>query len=108
MIDTIMQAAGIANRRTRYPSPPDTAYAVYHDSVTTDGPDGINAIYTHDYTVELYTNDPEEADTAETSMEQALNAAGVAWGKQDRYWLQTEQLYQTVYEFSHIEKRRIS
>lgn len=108
MIDTIMQAAGIVYRRARFPAPPSTAYAVYTDDVTTDGPDGINAIYTHDYTVELYANDPEEADTAETSMEQALNAAGVAWSKQDRYWLQTEQLYQTVYEFQHIEKRRIS
>lgn len=107
MIKTIMQAAGIPHRRTRYPSPPVTAYAVYTDDVTTDGPDGINAIYTHDYTVELYTHNPEEADTAEANMEQALDAVGKVWSKQDRYWLQTEQLYQTVYEFTHIEKRRI-
>jgi hypothetical protein len=107
MIDTIMLAAGIANRRTRYPSPPATAYAVYHDSVTTDGPDGINAIYTHDYTVELYTHNPEEADAAEARMEEILNVAGKGWSKQDRYWLQSEQLYQTIYEFTHIEKRRI-
>lgn len=107
MINTIMQAAGIPSRRTRYPSPPTTAYAVYHGGVTTDGPDGINAIFTHDYTVELYTHNPEEADTAEANMEKALNDAGKAWSKQDRYWLQSEQLYQTIYEFSHIEKRRI-
>lgn len=107
MINTIMQAAGIRHRRTRYPSPLPTTYAVYHDSVTTDGPDGINAIYTHDYTVELYTHDPEEADKAEASMEEALNAAGIVWSKQDRYWLQSEQRYQTIYEFTHIEKRRI-
>lgn len=107
MIKTIMQAAGISNRRTRYPSPPATAYAVYTDDVTTDGPDGINAIYTHDYTVELYTHNPEEADTAEANMEKALDAAGRVWGKQDRLWLQSEQLYQTVYGFTHIEKRRI-
>ena len=107
MINTIMQAAGIPNRRTRYPGPRPTAYAVYHDSVATDGPDGINAIYTHDYTVELYTHDPEEADAAEARMEDALNAAGIVWSNQDRYWLQQEQRYQTIYEFTHIEKRRI-
>lgn len=107
MIETIMQAADLPSRRSRYPSPPSGAYAVYHDNVTTDGPDGINAIYIHDCTVELYTNNPEEADTAEANMEKALDAAGVVWSKQDRYWLQSEQRYQTVYEFSHIEKRRI-
>ena len=107
MIETIMMAAGIATRRTRYQTPPATAYAVYHDSVTTDGPDGINAIYTHDYTVELYAHNPEEADAAEARMEEILNAAGKVWSKQDRYWLRSEQLYQTVYEFTHIEKRRI-
>lgn len=107
MIETIMMAAGIATRRTRYQSAPATAYAVYHDSVTTDGPDGINAIHIHDYTVEIYTHTPEEADTAEANMEKALDAAGKMWSKQDRYWLQSERLYQTVYEFTHIEKRRI-
>ena len=107
MIKTIMQAAGIPYRRTRYTGPPATAYAVYTDDVATDGPDGINAIHTHDYTVELYTHNPEEADTAEASVEKALDAAGKGWSKQDRYWLQSEQLYQTVYEFTHIEKRRI-
>lgn len=107
MIKAIMQAAGIPNRRARYPGPRSGTYAVYHDRVTTDGPDGINAIYTHDYTVELYTNDPDEADAAEAKLEAALNAAGRVWSKEDRYWLQSEQRYQTVYEFSHIEKRRI-
>lgn len=107
MIKTIMQAAGIPYRRTRYTGTPPEVYAVYTDDVATDGPDGINAIYTHDYTVELYAHNPEEADTAEANMEKALDAAGRVWSKQDRYWLQTEQLYQTVYEFTHIEKRRI-
>lgn len=107
MINTIMRAAGIPYRRTRYTGTTPAVYAVYTDDVATDGPDGINAIYTHDYTVELYAHNPEEADTAEANMEKALDAAGKVWSKQDRYWLQSEQLYQTVYEFTHIEKRRI-
>lgn len=107
MVNNILDTAGINYRETRFPHPPAGTYAVYMDSVTTDGPDGINAIYTHDYTVELYTHNPEEADAAEASMEEALNVAGKVWSKQDRYWLQSEQLYQTVYEFTHIEKRRI-
>lgn len=103
MIDKILKAAGIDYRRTRFPKPPAGTYAVYMDDISTDGPDGINRIFTHDYTVEVY--EPKPDDAAEAAIEAAINAAGLQWTKQDRYWLQDEQRYQVIYEFTHREKR---
>lgn len=105
MIKNILTAAGVQFKRTRFPQPPRGTYAVYMDDVETDGPDGINAILRHDVTVELY--EPKPDDATEAAIEAQLDAAGLAWTKQDRYWLQEEQRYQVIYEFTHIEKRRV-
>lgn len=106
MIEKILTAAGVKFKRTRFPKPPATTYAVYMDDQSTDGPDGINAVITHDYTVEVYEPTPDDA--TEAAIEEALNAAGLRWTKQDRYWLQDVQRYQVIYEFIYIEKRRIN
>lgn len=105
MVNKILTDAGVKHKRTRFLSPPADTYAVYMDDVETDGPDGIPAIFTHNYTIEVYEPTPDDA--TEAAIEAALNAAGVQWTKQDRYWLQNEQRYQVVYEFTHIEKRRV-
>ena len=105
MVKNILTAAGVQFKRTRFPQPPKGTYAVYMDDVETDGPDGINAILRHNVTVELY--EPKPDDTAEAAVEWELDAAGLEWAKQDRYWLQDEQRYQVIYEFTYIEKRRV-
>ena len=106
MINEILTAAGVKYRRTRFLKPPAETYAVYMDDQDTDGPDGINAIITHDYTVEVYEPTPDDA--TEAAIEDALNRAGLRWTKQDRYWLLEVQRYQVIYEFTYIEKRRIN
>jgi hypothetical protein len=104
MVNKILTASGVRFRQTRFLTPQKGDYAVYMDDVTADGPDGINRIFTHDITVELYLLGPDNA--AELAIEAALNAEGIPWTKQARYWLQEEQRYQVIYEFSYIEKRR--
>lgn len=105
MVDKILTAAGVPHKHTRFLSPPADTYAVWMDDVDTDGPDGIPAIFTHNYTIEVYEPTPDDA--TESAIEAQLKVAGVQWTKQDRYWLQDVQRYQVIYEFSHIEKRRI-
>lgn len=105
MVNNILDTAGINYRETRFPRPPAGTYAVYMDDVSTDGPDGLNLIQTHDITIELY--EPQPDDVAEAALEAALDAAGVRWTKQARYWLQDEQLYQVIYEFTYYTKRRV-
>lgn len=102
MIKTILDAAGVPFRRSRFLKPPAGTYAVYMDDVDTDGPDGMNRIFNHDVTVEVY--EPKPDDKAEAAIEAALDAQGLHYTKQDRYWLQEEQRYQVIYEFSYIIK----
>lgn len=105
MVNEILSASGIPYRRGRFTHPKEPAYAVYLDDLTTDGSDDAKAlILRHEITVELYEDKPDDA--AEAAMEAAITAAGLHWTKEDRYWLQTEQMYQVVYEFSYTEKRR--
>ena len=105
MIKKILDAVGLPYRKTRFTQPPSGAYIVYMDGIETSGPDGINAIRTHEITIELYS--PLPNDEIEENIENVLDEHGVGWTKQDRYWLQSEQLYQVVYEFNYKEKRRI-
>lgn len=105
MVKEIMELAGIPARRNRFPKPPAGTYAVWLDYVETDGPDGMPpGIYRHDISIEVYSPKPD--DKAELAIEAALCVYNRQWTKQDRYWLDDEQLYQTVYSFSYIEKRR--
>ena len=106
MVDNILTAAGVVHRRARFPHPPKGTYAVWFDDLTTDGPDGLpSRVIQHDCTVEVY--EPAPDDDAEAAIEAALNASGLQWAKQARYWLQSEQLYQAIYECTYIEKRRL-
>lgn len=106
MVDEILTAAGIQNRRGRFTKPPAGTFAVWTDDIDTDGPDGMPpAIFDHSVTVELY--EPKPDDAAEAALEAAMSARGLHWTKQDRYWIQSEQWYQVIYTFNFIEKRRI-
>lgn len=104
MVNNILTASGIPYRRGRFTAGSIPTYAVYTDDITTDGPDGHPWVRRHDITVELYENKPDDA--AEAALEAAIADAGLQWTKQDRYWLQTEQQYQVIYEFYYFEKRR--
>ena len=103
MVHEILTEAGIAHRRGRFTGTKPATYAVYMDDITTDGPDLRPLIWQHDITIELYEDKPDDA--AEAAIEAALFDWGFHWTKQDRYWLQTEQQYQVIYEFTYYEKR---
>lgn len=106
MVKQVLTGAGFEEgktfKETRFLKPPKTTYAIYTDSFTRRGADGLNLIKEHDYTIELYsyTPDPE----AEARIETILDELGLEYNKDDRYWIQEEQLYQVVYSFRFIEK----
>lgn len=106
MIIDILTASGVAYRRGRFVGPKPSTYAVYTDDIHSEGADAAAypRVVTHSITVELYEDRPD--DKAEADIEQAITAAGLEWEKQDRYWLQSEQQYQVVYEFEYTEKVR--
>lgn len=105
MYSAILAAAGIPERGSRFLKPPAGTYAVWSDDIETDGPDGMPpSIFKHNGTIELY--EPKKDEAAVTALEAELTSRSLKWTKQDRFWLHTEQMYQTIYEFSYIEKRR--
>lgn len=106
MVKKILTGAGFVEgetfTETQFLSPPDTTYAVFLDSFTRRGADGLNLIKEHTYTIELYSEfgDPE----AEARIEAMLDSFGIEYDKDERIWIQSEQLYETVYQFTIIEK----
>ena len=102
MTNEILKASGVPHQETQFSRPPTKTYAVYMDDVEVDGGDFVNLIERHDVTIELY--EPKPDPEAETAVERELNARGIKWTKQSRYWLQDVQRYQVIYEFSYIEK----
>ena len=105
MVKEILAAAGIKERGSRFVKPPAGTYAVWFDDLTTDGADCVPpSIFTHDVTLELY--EPKKDAAAVAALEAELTGRGLHWTKQDRSWIATEQMYQTIYEFTYIEKRR--
>lgn len=106
MVKRVLTGAGFVEnetfKETRFLKPPKTTYAVYMDSFVRRGADNLNLIKEHSYTIELYsyTSDPE----AEARIEEVLDELGLEYEKDDRYWIQEEQLYLVVYTFNFIEK----
>ena len=106
MVKKVLTGAGFVEgktfKETRFIKPPKTSYAVYLDSFTGRGADGLNLLKEHNYTIELYSykSDPE----AEARIEASLDELGLEYDKDSRYWIQEEQLYQVVYSFNYIEK----
>lgn len=107
MIKTILTASGVQFRRSHFFTPPEGDYAVYFDDVERAGADRVTAanlpgVYRHDCTIELYT--VALNPVAEANLEAAMTAHGADWRKEDAYWLQDVQRFQTVYTFSYTSK----
>lgn len=106
MVKTILSLAGFVEgktfKETRFTSPPKSTYAIYLDSITRRGSDDSNLVTEHSSTIELYSYAPDK--DAETRLDNALDSLGIDYDKSERYWLESEQLYQRVYDFDYIEK----
>lgn len=110
MVKEILTAAGVPHRQGRFVRMPEGTYAAYFDDVEVDAADRVTlptaavlpSIKTHNITVEVY--EPKPDDDAEAAIERELNARGLSWSKEDRYWLSDVQRYQVVYEFEYTTK----
>lgn len=108
MVNEILTTAGIEHAQGRFLRLPEGTCAVYFDDIEVTAADRVTApailprIYTHNVSIELYEAAPD--DPAVAALEAELNARGLEWTKQDRYWLKDLSRYQTVYEFSYTSK----
>ena len=109
MISAILTAAGVEHAHGRFIRMPEGTHAVYFDDIETETADPVASevmprIYHHSVTVEVYEPIPD--DDTETAIEAELDARGLSWTKQDRYWIKDLQRYQTVYEFEYTSKSK--
>lgn len=110
MVNEILSATGIKYARGRFLRLPEVTCAIYFDNVEVITADrvtpptraGLPRIYRHDVSVELY--EPAPDDATEAAIEAELDARGIPWTKEDRYWLQDVQRYQVLYDFSYTIK----
>lgn len=100
MIEQILD--GIAHRESRFIKPPKETHAIFMDDITRTGADKENKISEHEYTIELYEYKPDLK--TEKLIEERLDELGQPYVKQSRIWIESEQWYQTVYEFSLTTK----
>lgn len=103
MVKEILEQTGLPHRETRFLRPPSETYAAYFDSFESRGADDVNLLEEHDYTIELYSYQPDKV--AEKKIETALDGSGISYEKQERMWLESEQLYMVIYEFTAILKK---
>ena len=102
MVNEILTATGLPYKESRFLKPPTTTYAIFNDSVDRRGGDNINLLSQHDVSIELYEYEPDPK--AEKALEDQLDSRGIEYSKEARYWLQTEQMYQVVYDFTYYQK----
>lgn len=108
MIAAILSAAQINNKQGRFVREPEGTYAVYFDDVEVEAVDrvpgiaGAPRILHHTARVELYEQKPDPA--AEAALEAEMDARGLPWTKEDRYWMHDVQRYQVLYETNYTEK----
>ena len=109
MVKEILKASGVEYAQGRFIIMPKGTHAVYFDDIETETADPVTSvemprIYHHSVTVEVYEPTPDDA--IETVIEAELDARGLPWTKQDRYWLKDLQRYQIVYEFDYTSKSK--
>lgn len=105
MIKSILDSLNIPNKETRFIQPPKTTYAVWFDSQSVGGCDSFNVITTHDITIELYEYSID--NQTEKLIEDCLNSIPLEYTKQERTWINSENLFQVIYEFTYIKKECI-
>ena len=102
MVNEILDLLGLPYRETLFRKPPKTSYVVFSDAFESRGADDRNFIREHDIMIELYSYTPDPEN--EKKIEKIMDDLGIAFEKQTRYWIETEQLYQVIYEFNYSEK----
>ena len=81
---------------------PAYPYGIYDDVVLFRGDDERLTIAEHDTTIELYTERVDEK--SEGLIEAWLNNKNFEF-KKTRIWIESEKHFETIYEFSFIEKK---
>lgn len=110
MIDEILTEAKVNHAQARFIRRPEGTYAVYFDGIEVETPDRESVvpgerppcIRRHTTSIEVY--EPVADPETEAAIEAAILSRGLAYSKEDRYWLSDLQAYQVIYGLEWLDK----
>lgn len=102
-IKTWLESTGYNTTEERFSKPPALPYIVFIEDINVRGGDNENCIEERKINVELYSDKINKV--AEKAIEDLLNEKSIEY-KKERIWIDTENFFQTVYDFNFIEKFR--
>jgi hypothetical protein len=100
-IETWLEATGLKVSEERFLKPPPLPYIVFTENKDVSGSDDKNCIASRDVSIELYSLKVDHP--SEDLIESLLNEKAISF-KRDRIWLDTEMMFETVYDFNLVEK----
>jgi hypothetical protein len=100
-IKTWLGATGLKVSEERFLKPPPLPYIVFTENKDVSGSDDKNCIASRDISIELYALKVDHP--SEDLIESLLNEKAISF-KRDRLWLDTEMMFETVYDFNLVEK----
>lgn len=100
-IETWLETTELKVSEEQFIKPPPLPYIIFMENTDVSGADNKNCIASRDLSVELYSSKVDHA--SEKLIEDLLNTKAIGYVK-DRTWLDTEMMFQTVYDFNFVEK----
>lgn len=100
-IKTWLETTGLKVAEESFKVPPKLPYIIFKDEDKIRGADDLNCIANRSINLELYSNTIDSS--VETRIENLLNEKAIEF-KKSRAWVDSEQFFQTVYDFDLLEK----
>lgn len=101
VIKTWLETTGLKVAEQRFVKPPPLPYIIFLENIDVSGADNKNCIANRGIGIELYTAKVDHI--SEKLIEDLLNAKVINYTK-DGTWLDTEMMFETMYDFNFIEK----
>jgi hypothetical protein len=96
-----LETTGLKVSEERFLKPPPLPYIIFTENNDVSGADDKNCIVSRDISIELYGLKVDHP--SEELIEDLLNKKAIEF-KRDRIWLDTEMMFETVYDFTLVEK----
>ena len=96
-----LKATELKVTEERFLKPPPLPYIIFTENNDISGADDKNCIADRNISIELYSAKIDKA--REKAIEDLLNEKAISF-KRDRIWIDTEMMFESVYDFNLVEK----
>jgi len=100
-VKSFLEKTGMKVSENYFSNPPALPYIIFSDTMSVKGADSRNCLLDRSITVELYSK--KIIEEKEKIIENLLNEKSIKFVK-NRTWIDSENFFQTVYDFNLYEK----